>query len=215
MISISAFPWVPAFAQGHVRDLRIRWALEEAGLPYDVVLVDPATKRSDAYRAWQPFGQVPAFRDDGVTLFESGAIVLYLADRAPSLAPPDPAGRARASVWVLAALNSIEPFVQDLGQIDVFHAGETWTAERRPQVVAALDGRLAMLAGWLGARDYLEDSFTAGDLMMTTVLRDVSDPALLDRHRTLLAYRRRCEARPAFARALEAQMATFREHAPA
>ena len=214
-IQLTAFRWVPPFAQGFVRDLRVRWALEEAGLPYEVTLVDRQVLDSALYRQWQPFGQVPAYRDDGVELFESGAIVLHIAARSDNLAPRDEAGRARVTAWVIAALNSIEPHAQALVQLAVFHASEAWAQERRPHAEAALDQRLAGLAAWLGDREYLEGRFTAGDLMMTTVLRELVDCGVLARFPTLEAYRRRCEARPAFGRAMDGQMRNFRENAPA
>lgn len=214
-IQVSAFRWVPPFAQGYVRDLRVRWALEEAGLPYQATLIDREAQASPGYREWQPFGQVPAFRDGAVEMFESGAIVLHLAERSEALAPHDPAGRARVTTWVLAALNSIEPHVSDLVELDVFHAGEAWTVERRPQVEAALDRRLAELSAWIDGKDHLEGRFTAGDLMMVTVLRQLDGAGTLARFPALDAYRRRCEARPAFGRALEGQMGPFRENAPA
>ena len=214
-IQVSAFKWVPPFAQGYVRDLRLRWALEEAGLRYEATLIDPQIQASDGYRSWQPFGQVPAYRDDEVELFESGAIVLHIAGKSAALAPEDAAGRARVATWVLAALNSIEPFVQELASIDIFHAGEAWTGERRPQVETMVQKRLAQLASWLGGREYLDGRFTAGDLMMTTVLRELIASGILARFPALDAYRRRCESRPAFGRAMEAQLQPFREHAAA
>jgi glutathione S-transferase len=215
MITISAFRWVPPFAQGYVRDLRVRWALEEAGLAYEATLIDPQTQATEAYRQWQPFGQVPAYRDDEVEMFESGAIVLHIAARCEALAPRNEAGRARVAAWVFAALNSLEPHTQALVQLDDFHAGEAWTEQRRPQALATVIDRLASLCAWLEDKDYLEDRFTAGDLMMATVLRELVESGVLARFPILDAYRRRCEARPAFARALDAQMQTFREHAPA
>jgi glutathione S-transferase len=214
MMRVSAFTWVPPFAQGYVRDLRVRWALEEAGWPYEADLIDLQTKSGVAYRRWQPFGQVPAFRDGEVEMFESGAIVLYLAERSEALAPPDAAGRARVTSWVLAALNSIEPHAQNLAQLDAFHAGEAWTAERRPQLTAMVEGRLAALAAWLGEKPFLEDRFTAGDLIMTTVLRELVGCGMLARYPALDAYRQRCEARPAFKKALADQLAVFAAHAP-
>ena len=214
MISVSAFRWVPPFAQGYVRDLRVRWALEEAGLSYEADLIGPEIQGTEDYRAWQPFGQVPAFREGEVEMFESGAIVLYLADRSEALAPRDPAGRVRVTTWVIAALNSVEPFVQNVVHLDAFHAGEAWTIERRPQVEAMLNGRLTSLARWLGDKPYLEGRFTAGDLMMTAVLRELVDSGILSRFPTLDAYRRRCEARPAFVKALADQMAPFATNAP-
>lgn len=214
-IQVTAFRWVPPFAQGYVRDLRVRWALEEAGLAYEATLIDPEVQASAGYRQWQPFGQVPAYRDGEVEMFESGAIVLHIAAKSEALSPTDEAGRARVVTWVIAALNSIEPHVQNLVHLDVFHAGEAWTKERRPQAEAMLEGRLAALGAWLAGKDYLEDRFTAGDLMMTTVLRELTDSGVLSRFPNLDDYRARCEGRPAFGRALEAQMKAFRENAPA
>jgi glutathione S-transferase len=211
---VSAFRWVPPFAQGHVRDLRVRWALEEAGIPYEATLIGRDDQKSEDYRTWQPFGQVPAYRDGGVEMFESGAIVLYLSRKSTALAPEDEAGRARVTTWVLAALNSIEPHISGLASTDIFHKGEAWTIERRPQIVEMVVMRLQALSNWLAGKDYLDGRFTAGDLIMATVLRDVPDD-ILARFPTLEAYRARCLARPAFARALEAQMAPFRENAPA
>ncbi len=213
-IRVSAFRWVPPFAQGHVRDLRVRWALEEAGLPYEATLLGRDDQASANYRAWQPFGQVPAFRDGEVEMFESGAIVLHLARKSGALAPQDEAGRARVTTWVLAALNSVEPQVANLASIDIFHAGEAWTTERRPQVVEMLSKRLGALGVWLDGKDYLDGRFTAGDLMMATVLRDVPDEIMAG-FPALMAYRGRCLQRPAFTRALEAQMQPFRENEPA
>jgi glutathione S-transferase len=214
-IQVSAFKWVPPFAQGYVRDLRVRWALEEAGLSYEAVLIDGEIQRSDDYRRWQPFGQVPAYRDDEVEMFESGAVVLHLAARSPALAEPGPAGLARATTWVIAALNSVEPFAQDLIRATGAPASEPWQAQRRPQVEALLHQRLAALATWLGDKEYLEGRFTAGDLVMITVLRELVDSGSLNAFPTLDAYRRRGEARPAFGRALEAQLQTFKDHTPA
>ena len=214
-IQISAFRSVPDFAKGYVKDLRVRWALEEAGLAYDQLLIDGDDQTSDAYRRWQPFGQVPAFRDGTVELFESGAIVLHIADKSEALAPADPAGRARVATWVLAALNSIEPYVANVVALDLFYAGEPWVEGYRPSAMAMATQRLEALAAWLGEKDYLEDRFTAGDLIMTTVLRDLIDRDILSGFQTLDAYRRRCEARPAFGRALDAQLAAFRENEPA
>ena len=213
-IEISAFTWVPPFAEGHVRDLRVRWALEEAGLPYEAVLIDHDGKNTPEYRAWQPFGQVPAYRDGEVELFESGAIVLHLANRFEALAEPSAPGRARVATWVLCALKTLERDFAGLAGLDLFDAGEAWTAQRRPQLEAAMHRRLGELATALGDRPYLEGRFTAGDIVITTVLR-LAEPAMLAGYPTLAAYRERNEARPAFARALEAQLRPFRAHAPA
>jgi len=212
--SVTAFRWVPPFAQGYVRDLRVRWALEEAGRPYEAELIDGTVKDSADYRRRQPFGQVPAYRDGEVELFESGAIVLHIAATSEALAPSDVSGRARVTTWVVAALNSVEPFVQNYVLPGIFHKGEAWVDGWRPHAERLLASRLEGLAGWLGERDWLEDRFTAGDLMMTTVLRELADTDLLARFPTLDAYRRRGEDRPAFGRALEAQLQAFRENAP-
>ena len=134
-IEVSAFRWVPPFARGLVRDLRVRWALEEAGLAYDTRLIGREDQSSASYRVLQPFGQVPAYRENGLELFESGAIVLHVAERSEVLLPRDPAGRARAIVWMFAALSSVEPHVQHLASIDLFHADARWAKERRPGAV--------------------------------------------------------------------------------
>jgi glutathione S-transferase len=212
-IEVTAFPWVPPSSQGYVKDLRVRWALEEAGLPYQATLIDAQVQASDDYRRRQPFGQVPAYKDDVVELFESGAIVLYLASRSEALAPRDEAGRARVTSWVIAALNSIEPHAQNVVQRGCARDG--WAAHHWPQLEQTLQARLTALARWLEGKDYLEGRFTAGDLIMTTVIRELVDCGVLDRYPSLDAYRRRCEARPAFGRALEAQLQPFRDHAPA
>ena len=214
-ITLTAFKWVPPFAQGYVKDLRLRWALEEAGFPYDVTLIDPDIQASCDYRRWQPFGQVPAYRDDDVEMFESGAIVLHLASRSEVLAPRDAAGRARVSTWVFAALNSIEPFAQALIHIGDVEPDDPRASDRRQRAEAALSGRLAVLSTWLEGKDYLEGRFTAGDLMMTMVLRELGGTNALEPYPALAAYLERCLARRAFGRALAAQLETFREHGPA
>ena len=215
MIEISAFKWVPPFARGLVKDLRVRWALEEAGLPYRTRTIDFSEQGSDAYRALQPFGQVPAYREQDLVLFESGAIVLHIARRSGALMPPDEAGRDRATSWLFAALNSIEPAVQGLADIDLFNAHEDWAKARRPEAEAFVRQRLTQLSDRLDGREYLEDRFTAGDLMMTTVLRNLRQTRLVAEYANLAAYQARCEARPAFKAALAGQMADFTAEAPA
>ena len=216
MMQVSAFKWVPPFAQGLVRDLRVRWALEEAGFGYDDHLLGPEDQGSPAYRAWQPFGQVPAFRDDRVEMFESGAIVLYLAQKSNALMPADEAGRAMVMTWMFAALNSVEPFVTNLVLIDLFYAGEGWTVERRPQVEAALRGRLDDLQTALGKRPwFVGDQFSGADILMATVLRNLRHLDILADYPALAAYLERCTARPAFRRALAEQMAPFKANEPA
>ncbi len=216
MIEVSAFKWVPPFARGLVRDLRVRWALEEAGLPYRARLIDFDDRETAAYRALQPFGQVPVYRDGELAMFESGAIVLHIAAGAPALMPPDQDGRARATAWLFAALNSIEPPIQNLAELDLFNADQEWARLRRPGLVAFVEQRLRELAASLGDSDYLEaGGFTAGDLMMVTVLRNLRHTELMGQFPTLAAYQARCEARPAFQKALAAQLGDFVELEPA
>jgi glutathione S-transferase len=214
MIRITAFKWVPPFAQGLVRDLRLRWALEEAGLAYEEKLLGPGEQNSPEHRAAQPFGQVPVFEEDGLTLFESGSIVLHIGERCPALMPVDAAKRARARTWVFAALNTMEPHIQSLTAVDLFFANEEWARLRRPSAEKMVQTRLDQLAAALGSRDYLEGEFTVGDLVMTTVLRFLRHTDLVKNVPVLAAYQARCEARPAFQRALAAQVAHFAKNAP-
>ena len=211
MITISAFRWVPSFAQGHVRDLRVRWALEEAGLPYRARLLEQGDQDKPDYRALQPFGQVPIFEEDGRVLFESGAIVLHIGERSEVLLPRDTAARACATQWLVAALNSIEPHIMNVAVLDLFYGDQEWAKLRRPSAVEFARHRLNCLAKALGDKLYLDGArFTAGDLMMTTVLRICPD-LIDDQH--LKAYVERCTARPAFKRALDAQMSDFKQAA--
>lgn len=207
-VRITAFDWVPDFARGWVRDLRVRWALEEAGIPYEVARLKAMGERPADYFAEQPWGQVPSYRDDQVQLFESGAIVLHIGRRFGGVLPADEEGRARATAWTIAALNSVEPFVAQLPIIDVFHRGEAWTVERRPQVVEMVGKRLERLSDWLGEREWLEGEFTAGDLLMVDVLRIARNSGVLTQP-NLIDYVERGTARPAFKRAHAAQLADF------
>ncbi|HEX8612597.1 MAG TPA: glutathione S-transferase family protein [Telluria sp.] len=209
MLTISAFQYVPPFAQGVVRDLRVRWALEEAGELYDVRLIGPADQKSPEYLELQPFGQVPMMQDGDLTMFESGAIVLHIAQRSGALFPKEEAGRARATAWIFAALNTVEVPLQQLAALDLFYPDEEWAKLARPGALAAVHKRLAQLAAWLGEREYLDGAFSAGDLMMTTVLRLLRHTTIIDEYPTLQAYQARCEARPAFQKALRDQMAAF------
>jgi len=212
MITISAFEWVPDFAQGQVRDLRARWALEEAGLPYQSRLLAQGDQDKPEYRALQPFGQVPIFEENGFTLFETGAIVLHIGERSETLLLKDPAARARATQWLVAALNSIEPFIMQVALIDLFYKDEDWAKQRRPGAVEFAAKRLKGLSDALGDKPYLDgDRFTAGDLMMTTVLRIM--PELTNAHANLKAYVERCTSRPAFKRAYDAQIGDFKQAA--
>ncbi|WP_296595948.1 glutathione S-transferase family protein [Phenylobacterium sp.] len=214
MITVYSYKWVPDFAQGVVRDLRVRWALEEAGLDYQEWLIGLGDdQNTPAYRACQPYGQVPVYAEDDLILFESGAIVLHIGQQSEALLPADPKARARAICWLFSALNTIEPAAQELAGLDLFHAEEAWAAERRPQAEAWTRKRLDELAAWLGDKAYLEGEFTAGDLMMATVLRILRDTDLVTAHPVLGPYLERCEARPAFERALNDQMLSFQTEA--
>lgn len=214
-IEISAFAWVPPFAQGYVKDIRPRWALAEAGLDYAVRPVAGEEADEPAYRAWQPFGQVPAYRDEAVELFESGAIVLRIASLSPALAPPDERDAARTQAWVFAALNSVEPRVDNLILPALFHGEEAWVAGWRPHAERLVDLRLRSLSAWLSERDWLTGRFGVADIVMATVLRGLQDEPVLARHPAVSRYLERCLARPAFQQALAAQMRTFAEHEPA
>jgi glutathione S-transferase len=214
MITITAFPWVPPFAKGQVRDLRVRWALEEAGLSYRTRLLEHGEGDSADYRALQPFGQVPVFMEDKFVLFETGAIVLYVGERSEILLPKDPAKRAIATQWVFAALNSIEPHLMNLALIDFFYAGEEWAKLRRPGAESFARRRLSALSDALGNKPYLDgDTFTVGDLMMTSVLRIPQHTGIVTSDQRLAAYLARCTGRPAFQRALDAQLGDFRDAA--
>jgi glutathione S-transferase len=212
MITISAFEWVPDFAQGQVRDLRARWALEEAGIPYRTRLLAQGDQDKPEYRALQPFGQVPIFEEDGFVLFETGAIVLHIGERSDTLLPKEPQARARATQWLVAALNSIKPFVMDVARIDLFHKDQEWAKLRRPGAVEFAHRRLAGLSKALGDKPYLDgDRFTAGDLMMASVLRIM--PELTNEHANLAGFVERCTARAAFKRAHAAQLGDFKQAA--
>jgi len=209
MITVTAYSWVPPIVRGLVRDLRVRWALEEAGLPYRVELMDQRDKPAD-YREWQPWSQVPAYEEDGLRMFESGAIVLHIAEKSPVLAPADPAAKARATSWLFAAINSVEPPMQELVLIDFMHAEKDWAKVRRPMVEEFVRFRLKGVAAALDGREYLDGGFTAADLMMATVLRMAGRTSLVQ-EAGLGDYLSRCEARPAFQKALAGQMADFKD----
>lgn len=213
-VEISAFRWVPDFAKGLVRDLRIRWALEEIGRPYRVRLLDALSPRPDDYFEEQPFGQVPAYRDREVQLFESGAILIHLGLQDERLLPGDHAARMRSIAWLIAALNSVEPAIFPLLHIHLFARGEDWAEQARPKFMERLNGRLKCMARVLDGREWLEGRFTVADLMLVTVLRQLRGTGALDPFETLTAYAQRGEARPAFQRALADQLAVFREHEP-
>ncbi len=211
MRQVTAFKWVPPFAQGSVRDIRVRWALEEAGLGYDDRLIDLDERDGAAHRARQPFGQVPAYRDGEVEMFESGAIVLWIAQESEALMPDTAAGRASVLTWLFAAMNTLEPVVAELAGIDIFHAGEPWAPLRRPAVEAQLRKRLGELQAALGSRRWFAgDRFSAADILMVHVLRDLRHTDILADYPALADYVTRAEARPAFRRALADQLKPFR-----
>ena len=210
MITISAFRSVPDFAKGQVRDLRARWALEEAGLPYRTRLLLQGDQDKPEYRALQPFGQVPILIEDELVLFESGAIVLHIGERSETLLPKDAGARARAIQWLVAALNSVEPFVMNVLLIDVLYASEEWARLRRPSAVEFVQRRLSQLSKSLGDKSFLDgERFTAGDLTMCSVLRLLKDTDIVAGDARLSAYVERCTARPAFKRALDAHLGDF------
>ena len=213
-IEITAFSWVPEFAQGVVRDLRARWALEEAGLDYRVRLLNVQARPAD-YIKEQPFEQVPCFNDGIVRIFESGAIVQYIGEHSETLLPHDPQGRFRAIQWTYAALNSVEPAVQQRILLDAFYADQEWAKLRKPSADEFARLKLKRVSDWLGDKQWLEgDRFTIGDLLMITVLRLGEKAGLLDGTPNLTAYVQRGQHRPAFQQALADQLAAFREHEP-
>ena len=212
-IEISAFRWVPEFAQGVVRDLRARWALEEAGLDYRVRLLDQ--QRPPEYLLDQPFDQVPCFNDGQVRIFETGAIVQYIGEQTEALLPRDPQGRYRAIQWTYAALNSVEPAILNLLLIDIFFAGEEWAKLRRPGAADFAKLKLKRLSDWLGDKTWLEgDCFTIGDLVMVTTLRFLRHTDLVAQFPNLADYLKRGEARPAFQQALADQLAVYAANQP-
>ena len=214
MITLTTYEWVPDFAMPLMRAFRVRWALEEAGLPYTVrtVALGPE-QRSPEHLARQPFGQAPAIEDGGLVLFESGAIALYVAEKSGTLMPRDAIGRERATAWVFAALNSVETWIQQLAGLDFFHANEEWTKSLRPEIEKLVHDRLGQLEKALGGKDHLEGTFTVGDLMMADVLRILDHTKIVDAYPQLSAYKQRCQARPAFQRAMTAQLEGFKKAA--
>ncbi len=208
-IKLTTLGMAPPVAHGLVRDLRIRWALEEVGLPYEVELIDFATLKSEGFRKRQPFQQVPVYEEEGLVLFESGAILLHVAGRSEKLLPGEPGARSRAIAWIFSALNSVEPPLNQLVTVDLFQNDEDWSSEARPSILEAAERRFTALESYLDGREFLEDRFTAGDLMMTTVLRIPRHCELLKGYPNLDAYRHRNEQRPAFQKALNDQLKVY------
>lgn len=207
--TITAFKDSPDRGQGLARDMQVRWALEEVGEPYDVRLVTFAEMKEAAHRGLQPFGQIPSYQDGDLTLFESGAIVLQIAERHAGLLPEEPAMRARAIMWMFAALSTIEPPIVERDAAVLVESDQPWFTARQPLLEERVRHRLTDLSHALGDADWLGPAFSAGDLMMIGVLRRSRGSGLLEEHPNLVAYVARGEARPAFRRAFDDQYAVF------
>ena len=206
-ITITAFERSPDGGKGLARDTRVRWALEEAGLPYDVRLVSFRAMKEPAHLALHPFGQIPTYEEDGLVLFETGAIVFHIATHHGSLLPADDHARARAITWLFAALNTVEPPILELVTARIFEGDKPWARERIPLVEERVRDRLHPLSARLGDADWLDGGFSAGDLMMVSVLLRLRPSGILDEFPVLAAYVARGEARPAYQRAFAAQLA--------
>jgi glutathione S-transferase len=208
-ITITAFERSPDRGRGLARDMRVRWALEEVGQPYGVRLLSFEAMKQAAHIARHPFGQIPTYEEGDLVLFESGAIVLHIAERHPGLLPADANARARAIAWMFAALNTVEPPIVDLGMAMLLDRGKSWYEERLPVLARHVRDRLGELASRLGDAEWLDGGFSAGDLLMVTVLRRLEATGILEDYPTLSAYVARGEARPAYARAFADQRAVF------
>jgi glutathione S-transferase len=208
-ITITAFERSPDRGQGLARDMRVRWALEEVGQPYNVRLVSFGAMKEPAHRALHPFGQIPTFEEDDLVLFESGAIVFHLAERHAGLLPDDANARARAITWMFAALNTVELPIVEYESAAREGRDQTWWEERRPTLEDRVRNRLDGLSSRLGDADWLDEAFSAGDLLMVTVLRRLDGSGMLEQHSNLCAYVARGEARPAYKCAFEDQLAVF------
>jgi glutathione S-transferase len=211
---LSVFESSPDRGRGLARDMAARWALEEVGQPYDVRLVSFAAMKEPAHLARHPFGQIPTYEEGDLVLFESGAIVLHIAQSHGGLLPDDASGRSRAIAWLFAALSTMEPPILELQNAKLLEGDRTWSQARLPLVEDRIRVRLGQLSTRLGEADWLDGGFSAGDLMMVAVLRRVKGSGLLDPLANLLAYVERAEARPAFKRAFDAQLAVFMGQAP-
>jgi glutathione S-transferase len=206
-ITITAFEKSPDGGKGLARDTRVRWALEEVGQPYDVRLVSFPALKEPAHRRLHPFGQIPTYEEGDLVIFETGAIVFHIAEHHAGLLPDDPDARARAITWMFAALNTVEPAILELVTARIFEADKPWSEERLPLVQDRVRARLGPLSTRLGDADWLDGPFSAGDLMMVSVLLRLRASGLLDEYPNLAAYVARGEARPAYKRAFAAQLA--------
>lgn len=207
--TITAFERSPDEGQGLARDMRVRWALEEVGQPYGVRLLSFKEMKEPAHLAIHPFGQIPTFEEDGLVLFESGSIILHIAERHPGLLPEDPVGRARVITWMFAALNTVEPPIVEREQAPLLEAEKPWLNERLPMIEDRVRDRLRQLSRRLGDANWLEGAFSAGDLLMIMVLRRLDGMGIVDKFPNLAAYVSRGEARPAYQRAFAAQRTVF------
>jgi glutathione S-transferase len=207
--TITAFERSPDRGKGLARDMRVRWALEEVGQPYEVRLLSFTEMKEPAHRALHPFGQIPTYEEGDLALFESGAIVFHIAERHAGLLPDDAHARARAITWMFAALNTVEPPILDLVSAKLLERDKTWYEQRLPLVEDRIRDRLGELSGRLGDADWLDGAFSAGDLMMVAVLLRLKASGMLNEHPNLSAYVARGEARPAYKRAFDAQWAVF------
>ena len=208
-ITITAFERSPDGGKGLARDTRVRWALEEVGQPYDVRLLSFEAMKQGAHLALHPFGQIPTYEDGDLALFESGAIVLHIAGRHAGLLPADANARARAIMWMFAAVNTVEAPILELVSARLLESDKSWTKERMPLVEDRVRDRLKQLSARLGDADWLDGAFSAGDLMMVAVLLRLRASGLLDEYPNLSAYVARGEARPAYKRAFDAQLEVF------
>ena len=208
-ITLTAFERSPDGGRGLARYTRVRWALEEVGQPYEVRLVSFRALKEPAHLALHPFGQIPTYEEGGLALFETGSIVFHLAERHAGLLPDDADARARAITWMFAALSSVEPSILDLVTARLLEGDKTWFAQRLPMVEDRIRDRLGELSGRLGDADWLDGAFSAGDLMMVAVLLRLKASGMLDEYPNLSAYVARGEARPAYKRAFDAQLAVF------
>jgi glutathione S-transferase len=213
--TITAFERSPDRGRGLARDMRVRWALEEAGQPYEVRLVSFGAMKEPAHRALHPFGQIPTYEEGDLALFESGSIVFHIAERHAGLLPEEANARARAITWMFAALNTVEPPILELQTAKFLEGDKPWSAQRLPIVLDRIRDRLGQLSNRLGDADWLDGAFSAGDLMMVAVLLRLKASGMLDEYPNLSAYVARGEARPAYKRAFDAQLAVFTGMQPA
>ena len=207
---ITAFAQSPDEGQGQARDMRVRWALEEVGQPYDVRLVSFEEMKAPVHRAVHPFGQIPTYEEEGLAIFESGAILLHIAETRVGLLPPDAINRMRAITWLFSALNTVEPPIIELEAFGLLEHDKPWYAARVPDIQQRIHVRLKDLSARLGAADWLERDFSIGDLMMVMVLRRLDGTGLLESYTNLCRYVERGEARPAYQRAFADQLEVFK-----